>query len=183
MVNLEYMERYKLCVETCMELKPGENVLILTDPENMDKAEGLAIASHSVGAEPFILCQISLKKFTVEPARLISESMKRAEVILVCFPFFYQALLFHTQARKEASKNGARFGGIWLNAENMNITKEEIVKTKELTEKIGTFLTNAETARVTTINGTEVTMDVKGRNSVVLSSIPLCATMNETLPT
>lgn len=171
MISMEFMKGYKLCVETCMGVKPGENILIITNFDNMDKAEALATASFMTDAEPFILCQSFFKKLTVEPPEMISECMKKADVILLCLSFFHSALLFHTQARKEASKKGARVGGVWVTPENVGITKEEILQTRKLSEQVAAMLTNAEQVRVRTQNGTDISMNVKGRSSVMLSSI------------
>lgn len=171
MINLEFMRAYKLCVETCMGIKGGEKILIISDLGNMDRAEALVIASYMAEAEPFVLSQSSLKKFAAEPPQLISECMRHVDVVLLSLPFFYQGRLFHTRARKEATAGGVRFGGIWLTRDNMGITREEILQTKELTEKIGALLTEAEKARVWTRNGTDLTMNVGGRTSVMLTSI------------
>lgn len=171
MVKLDFMRGYKLCVETCMGVKPGEDILIVTDPDNMDKAEALAIVTYMADADPTILCQSSLRKFSVEPSEMISECMKKADVILVSLPFLYSALFFHTQARKEAVKAGARFGIVHITQDNAYINKEEILQTKELTEKIADMLDRAEKVRVTTKNGTDITMSIKGRRPVVISSL------------
>ena len=171
MINVEFMKVYKLCIETCMGVKPGEKVVIVTDPGNMDRAEALAIASSMADAEPFILCQSSLNKFSVEPPEIISECIKKADVILVALSMMYSAIFFHTKARKEALKRGARFACVWESPENEGLNIEDILQTRKLTEKISTMLTNAEKVRVRTKNGTDITMNVKGRRSLMFSSI------------
>jgi leucyl aminopeptidase (aminopeptidase T) len=171
MGTMELMRGYQVCVETCMGVKPGESVLIITDEDYMEKAEELAIASYMAGAEPFILYQPFLKKFTVDPPKIVSESMKKADVIFVALHVFYGGLLFHTQARKDALKVGARFGVVWVTPENADVTKEEILQTKKLSGKIAALLTKAETARVRTKKGTDITMGIKGRESLAFSSL------------
>lgn len=171
MGTVELMRGYKVCVETCMGVKPGENVLIVTDLDNMDRAEALASASYMAGAEPLILVQPSAKKFSIEPPEMVAECMKKADVIFVSLPFLYAHLFFHTQARKDALKAGARLGNVWLTPENADITKEEIYETRERSEKMADMLTKAEKLRVRTKKGTDITMDVKGRTSFMLSSL------------
>jgi leucyl aminopeptidase (aminopeptidase T) len=168
---VELMKGYKLCVETCMGVKPGEHIVIITDLDNMANAKALAIASQMADANAIILCQTSLKKFTLEPPEMIVECMKKADVILVSLPFFYSALFFHTNARKEAVKNGARFAIVQVTPENADITREEIIKTKYLSEKIAALLNETKEVRVKTNNGTNLTMTVQGRKSVPISSL------------
>ena len=171
MSMVQLMRAYKLCVETCMGVKPGENVLIITDLDNMDRAEALATASYMAGGEPIILCQPALKKFEVDPPEIVSGSMKKADVVLVALPFLYSAQLFHTGARRDAAKAGARFGIVQVTPENADITKEEILETRRLTERITALLDKAKTARVRTKNGTDIAMSLKGRKPVVISSL------------
>ncbi|MEW6402189.1 MAG: aminopeptidase [Chloroflexota bacterium] len=168
---VELMRGYKVCAETCMGVKPGENVLIITDLDNMDRAEGLAIASFMADAEPIILCEPSLKKFTSEPSKLVRECMMNADVVFVSLPLFYSTLLFHTQARKDTVKTGVRLGVVCLNSENADVTKEEIMQTKKLSEQLATLLTQAETVRVRTKKGTDITMSIKGRKALAFSGL------------
>jgi len=168
---VKFMRAYKLCVETCMGVKSGEKVLIITDLDNMDRAEALAMASYMADAEPIILCQPALEKFSVEPPETISNSMKASDVILVALPFLHSAQLFHTQARRDAIKEGARFAIVQVTPENAEITKEDILQTKALTEKISALEGKAEKVRVRTKKGTDITFSIKGRRPVVISSL------------
>ncbi len=170
-MKVDFMRAYRLCVETCMGVKAGEKVLIVTNLEDMEEAEALAAACCMADAEPFILSRTSAKKFTGKPPEMISECMKKANVILVALPFFYAAQFFHTQARKEALKAGARFAMVWVTPEIAAITKEEILETRALSEKIGALLTKADRARVRTPKGTDVTMSLKRRSALMLSSM------------
>jgi len=171
MLKIDFMRAYKLCVETCMGVKTGENVLIMTDPENIDKAEALAAVSCMVNANPVILCQASSKKFAEEPGEMVFECMKKADVILVSLPFFYAAQFFHTRARKEALSAGARFAIVWVTPEIAGITHEEILETRMLSEKFAGLLTQAKKARVSTLKGTDISMSLEGRTSLMLSSL------------
>jgi len=170
-MDFNMMKTFKLCVETCMGIKEGERVLIVTNDLNMDIAEGLAIISYMKNADPYILSHTSLKRFDVEPPELISDCMKKADVVLIALPFFEGANFFHTQARKDLIKRGARFAMVWITPEIAKITKEEIFKTKAFSEKMAEILTLAKKARIRTEAGTDITMNIEGRNSVMISSI------------
>lgn len=170
-MNLNLMKTYKLCIETCMGIKEGERVLIITNELNKSTAEGLASISYMKDADPYILSHTSLRIFDVEPPELISDCMKKADVILVALSFFEGANFFHTQARKDAVKRGARFAMVWITPEIVKITKEEIYKTRILSERMAKMLTNAKKARIRTDSGTDISMNLEGRNSVMISSI------------
>ena len=170
-MDLDFIKTYNLCIETCMGVKKGEKVLIITNDKNKEIAEGLASMVYLREADPYILSHTTKEIFKVEPPELIVECMKKADVILVALSFFEGANFFHTQARKDAIKRGGRFAMVWITPEIAKITKEEIYKTRELSVKIAEMLTNAKVARVRTEAGTDITMGLEGRKSIMLSSI------------
>ena len=170
-MDLDFIKTYNLCIETCMGVKKGEKVLIITNDKNKEIAEGLASMVYLREADPYILSHTTKEIFKVEPPELIVECMKKADVILVALSFFEGANFFHTQARKDAIKRGGRFAMVWITPEIAKITKEEIYKTRELSVKIAEMLTTAKVARVRTEAGTDITMGLEGRKSIMLSSI------------
>lgn len=170
-MRLDFMKTYDICIDTCMGIKKGEKVLIITNDKTKEIAEGLASMAYIKEADPYILFHTSKDIFKVEPPELIVSCMQKADVTLVALPFFEGANFFHTQARKDIIKRGGRFAMVWITPDIAKITKEEIYKTRELSLKIAELLTNAKEARVITDVGTDITMNIEGRKSIMLSSI------------
>lgn len=68
-------------------------------------------------------------------------------------------------------KAGARLGVVCMTPESADVTKEEIMQTKILSEKIATLLTKAENVRVRTKKGTDISMKIQGRNGLAFSGL------------
>lgn len=171
-VSIDYMKAARLCVETCMGVKAGENVLVVTMPDSMEQAEAVAAAVFQQEAVPVIVSIPSKRLYQAkEPPRMVVEAMKSADVIMVVMHFLDSHLMYHTSARIEALKAGARLGNVWLTETNWDITADEIMATRELSIKVQKRLTAAKTARLTTPRGTDLRMDISGRESVMLCSI------------
>jgi leucyl aminopeptidase (aminopeptidase T) len=171
-ISIDYMKAARLCVETCMGVKPGESVLVVTMPDSMEQAEAVAAAVFQQDALPVIVSIPSKRLYKAkEPPRMVVEAMKSADVIMVVMRFLDSHLMYHTSARVEALRAGARLGNVWLTDTNWDITADEIVATRDLSIRIQQRLTAAKTARLTTPRGTDLRMDLSGRESVMLSSI------------
>ena len=102
------MKGARTAVETCMNVKPDETVLIVTDTGKMKIAEAFAYASASLGAETMITVMKPRKQHREEPPKPIKEAMKACNVILI--PTLKS--LSHTDARREATKQGARIASM-----------------------------------------------------------------------
>ena len=98
------MQGAKTIMDNCVSLKAGEVVLIVTDMMQENIAKVLAAAATERGAEVIVSVMKPRKKAGEEPPKLIAESMKHADVVLI--PVSYSVT--HTYAVKEAAQNGAR---------------------------------------------------------------------------
>lgn len=171
-VSIDYMKAARLCTETCMGVKPSENVLIVTMPDSMEKAEAVAAAVYQKDAVPVVISIPSKRLYKAkEPPKMVVEAMKSADVIMVVMRFLDSHLMYHTSARIEALNAGARLGNVWLTESNWDITADEIMATRDLSIKIQEQLSAAKTARLTTPHGTDLTMSIDGRDSVMLCSV------------
>ena len=94
----------KTLVAVCAAVKPGENVLIVTDFDMMSIAESVATAAYSLGAEVVICSMIPRSGHGQEPPAPIAEAMKSADVIFT--PVTYS--ITHTRAVKEACEANSR---------------------------------------------------------------------------
>jgi leucyl aminopeptidase (aminopeptidase T) len=104
----------------------------------------------------------------VEPPASIAAAMKKADSIIRITD---KAALAHTTARKEASAAGARYqpiDNIPLEDLKKGVTAADIQLIKGRTEVLAQMLTEAETARVTTPAGTDLSVSLAGRQSLAI---------------
>ncbi len=160
----------KLIVETCMGVKPGETILILSDnyARPMRIAEAVMEAAIAVGAEAVMAV---FKPGTIggtEPPKPVAAAMKAADASLYISD---KVGLAHTNARIEASAAGARYHTMIEISEDelaRDISAADIMLLRDNTEKLAQRLTQAKSAKVTSAAGTCITMSLEGRKGNAL---------------
>jgi aminopeptidase len=147
-------------VETCMSVKPGEEVLFVTQNGLEETAETLASEVSALGAKPIIKI-VKGSEMEVEPPQEVVDLMLSSDVILAVLELKYLQLFAHMNARARATDSGARVGLVpfilW------DITEEDVLRIKNLTERLAEIMRRGEEARISTALGTDVTMFIKGR--------------------
>lgn len=149
-------------VKTCMNVKPEENVLIVTDTEKVRIAEAFAYAASAVGARTVISIMPPYDKHGKEPPKPVAEAMKSADVVLIPT----SRSLSHTDSRREATKHGARIAsmpGITEDMMSRGGLTADYKKVAELSEKVGIILDKGKKVEITTPSGTKLTMSIEGR--------------------
>ncbi len=160
--NLSIMKGARTAVETCMNVKPEETVLVVTDTERMKIAEAFAYASASLGAKTVISIMKPMKQHREEPPKPIREAMKASDVVLIPTT----KSLSHTDARREATKQGARIASMPEITEDMMSIGGLTADYKDIanrTMKIARILEKGKNVEITTPSGTKLTMNIEGR--------------------
>ncbi|MFX1452862.1 MAG: aminopeptidase, partial [Promethearchaeota archaeon] len=158
-------EGAKIIAETCMGIKPNENVLIITTKLFSKKAKVLAEEAELLGANINIVT-VKDEDMQIEPPKAVSNMMIESDVIMATLPFSTIQIFLHTNARNAATQAGARVGAVPYI--KYDITKRDIYKITELTEKLAKILTNGSEARIKTKEGTNLVMSIKDRVSAPL---------------
>jgi len=156
------MKGARVAVETCMNIKPTETVLIITDTEKLDIAEAFAYASTSVGAKTVISIMEPLSRSGEEPPKPVAESLKATDVALMPTT----RSLSHTDARREATKHGVRIAsmpGITKDMMSTGGLTADYTQVAELTKKVARILEKVKSVKITTPSGTNLTMTIEGR--------------------
>ena len=157
--NLE--DAAKIAIKQCMAVKKNENVLIIVDKANCPIGQSLFDEAIKVGAEVVMMEMTPRKNDGNEPPFLVAEAMKNADVILIPT----SKSLSHTNARMEASENGARIATLPGITEDM-MTRTlcaDYKKIAKTSQKIADVLDKGKMARLTTPAGTDLTMNIEGR--------------------
>jgi len=160
--HLPLMKGARTAVETCMNVKPNETVLIVTDTGKVKIAEAFAYASASLGAETLMTIMKPGKQHREEPPKPIKEAMKASDVILMPTT----KSLSHTDARREATNQGARIASMPEITEDMMSLGGLAADYKDIakrTMKIAEILEKGKNVEITTPSGTKLTMNIEGR--------------------
>jgi leucyl aminopeptidase (aminopeptidase T) len=169
MYPLELIQSVRLITDVCLDVAPGENVLCIVDgEENMEVTTLIAAECKAKGAEAAVVLIEPRKQSYHEPPRSVARAMEVADVVIT----MTFGGLMHTKARKEACAAGVKYATITVaNKEHLarlNLTKEDLLQVRALTEKIVQRLTAASSAHLTTQAGTDLRMSLEGRSGVGL---------------
>ncbi len=151
----------KTLLTTCSECKVNENILIVTDPESYEVAKILWDAIEEYPNRSLVMMS-ARTMHGQQPPECVASAMFKADVIFGCTKFS----LFHSQARKDAVANGARFVNMvdyspeMLKAGGLFCDFEEIGK---VCSKVADTLTGKKTCHITTANGTDFTCSIENR--------------------
>ncbi len=161
------MQGARTIMDNCISLKSGETVLIVTDMVQEKIAKVLACAAVERGAEVVVSVMKPRKKAGEEPPKLIAESMKHADVVLI--PVSYSVT--HTFAVKEAAEHGVRLLVLTDFTEDMLISggiEADFRALKPICKGVADAFAKGRHVRVTTPGGTDLTLDITGRRGNAL---------------
>ncbi len=94
----------KTVIETCMQLRGHENLLIITDPNTAEIGQALYEAGSQVSDRVLMVMMPSTHRHGQEPPAPVADLMRRQHVVIAATRYS----LTHTRARLVSSKDGAR---------------------------------------------------------------------------
>ncbi|MGF7184890.1 leucyl aminopeptidase (aminopeptidase T) [Desulfitispora alkaliphila] len=151
----------EIALRECMGLKAKEQVLIVIDEPMVELGEIFYKEALRQRAEAMIIKMETRENHGSEPPTTVAEAMKASDVVL-CVT---SKSLSHTKARRKANEAGTRVATLpALTADMMSRTLTANYKEiKERSELYGKILTEGKQVRITTAKGTDLTMDINGR--------------------
>ncbi|TET89509.1 MAG: aminopeptidase [Methanomassiliicoccales archaeon] len=153
----------KVAVEVCMGVKKGEEVLIISDSTRDRIAEALFQASLDMGAEPILVKIQPRTRHGEEPPKSLAIMMMEADVVFA--PTEYS--MTHTQARRNATREGARIATMPGITEGMMDSGAMLADFHEIQRRMRRVYRKLRGAREVSIEselGTDFTLSVKGRD-------------------
>jgi len=159
----EKMERSaRTVIDTCMDLRRGENILIVCDPTTTEIGQALHDAASLRSDRVLLIVMPKGRHHGEEPPAPVANLMRQQQVVIA--PTRYS--LTHTRAVRQANKDGARVatmpgmtvemfteGGM---SADFNIIKKNI-------GEMGSFLRRKRIVNVKSDSGTNVTFEVSWR--------------------
>lgn len=95
-------------VRTCMQVRPSEHVLVVTDPETSEVGRALYEATAEVTDRILLMMMPRSHKKGMEPPSPVAELMRQQDVVLLAT----KTSLTHTRARRNATRENARIASM-----------------------------------------------------------------------
>jgi leucyl aminopeptidase (aminopeptidase T) len=151
-----------IVLETCMAVKPGEVVLIITDTAtHLSIASTLYDRAVELGCDPILMTMEPRGVHGQDPPRAVAEAMAAADVVLAPT----SKSLTHTQAKINAKMAGARIAtmpGISLEMMGSGGITADFLAIRDTAFELKSRLDSVNEVRITTDLGTDIVFNVKG---------------------
>lgn len=151
-------------MRSCFEIKPNERAVIITDSGKLEEATVFFESAKKFTQNVKLVEMAPRSEHGQEPPEEIAKKMAQADALFLVTT----KSLSHTKARREACAAGARCASM------PGITLEMITRTlvlnyteiAALSKDVAAVLTAGETARITSPQGTDITLSLAGRDAL-----------------
>ncbi|QUO39335.1 aminopeptidase [Dysosmobacter sp.] len=161
---MELREIAKRMMVSCLNVRAGEQVLIITDDKKLPIGTALYNAAQDLGAEALLMTMTPRQVSGEEPPAAVAAAMKAADVVIAPMA----TSITHTRAKIEAAKAGARVATMPNITEDMfsqGAMTADYDQVMDLTLRVTELLTKAATARIEK-DGCVLTLDLTGRPGI-----------------
>ena len=151
-------------LQRCLHVRAGEDLLVIVDPGTREIGEALREAGRQLGAEAVLTEMDERATDGTDPPRPIASAMCSADVVVAPT----SRSLSHTAARKQASDAGTRIAtmpGVTADmlARVMAVDFDEVT---ERSQAVAALLSEGSEARLNCPRGSELTLDLGGRQGI-----------------
>ncbi|HEY4279951.1 MAG TPA: aminopeptidase [Conexibacter sp.] len=151
-------------MERCLDIRPGENVLVIGDPRSRELAEAMRDAAARYGADAVLALMDERENDGTEPPPPIAAALTACDVYLAPT----SRSLSHTRARKASNDGGARGATLpGATAEMIaRVMSVDFAQMKERSLAVTDLLTASDSAHVTCPAGSDLRIDLTGRRGM-----------------
>jgi len=149
----------KMVVKTCMDIRRGENVLVVCDPSTSEIGQALHEAASKISDRTLLIIMPKGRHHGEEPPRPVANLMRQQQVVMAPTKFS----LTHTKARIQASKDGARIAtmpGMTIKLFTEGGMAADFNKIRDLISELGGMLRRKREVHITSESGTDVSFEV-----------------------
>jgi leucyl aminopeptidase (aminopeptidase T) len=151
-------------VRRCLAVRAGEEVLVITDAGVRALGEALRDEAAAAGGDAVLAVMDERATDGTEPPRMLAAALAACDVFIAPT----SRSLSHTAARKRASEAGAR------GATMPGVTEEMLARVMAVdfdlmaarSRAVATVLSEGSTAHITCARGTDLVLDLRGRDGV-----------------
>jgi len=151
-------------VHDCLGVEEGEEVLVVCNPATQRVGERLREEAVGAGAEAVLTVIAERSSHGAEPPRTAAEAMAASDVLMA--PTVQS--LSHTSARRRASEAGARCATLPGVTEEMlaRVMSADMEGLRVKGHAVAEALDAATEAHITDANGTDLRLDLSGREAI-----------------
>ncbi|MBI2907857.1 MAG: aminopeptidase [Chloroflexi bacterium] len=172
---LEQTDAIRLIVDTCMRIKPEDDLLVVADDyaRPLAIAQAVAACAKERGASVVLAVVPPRKIGGEEPRKTTAAAMRAADVV---FGAGERATPIggHSAVHEELMRKGVRqyaTNGLSEDYLRKPFSENDILIMKDLSEKIASLYTQADTVKLSTPHGTDLTFSIKGRQGTAFHPI------------
>lgn len=151
----------RTAVEQCLDLRPGESFLVVTDDQRLDIAHALYRIGRDITDDASIIRSVPGTEHGAEPPDPVAGAMRESDVFLAPTT----KSISHTEARRNACANGSR------GATLPGITKSVFISgldadyeaIRSACERVAAIVAEADEIRVEAPAGTDITFTIGER--------------------
>jgi leucyl aminopeptidase (aminopeptidase T) len=151
-------------VRRCLNIQPGEDVVVVVDEPLQDLGEKLRTAAQQAGADAVLTVMSPRPTDGSEPPAPVAEALAACDVFIAPA----SRSLSHTLARKRASEAGARGATMPHVTADMlaRLMAIDFDRLRSRSHAVAELLGAADEAHVTCPRGTDLRLDLRGRAGI-----------------
>lgn len=152
-----------MVVQICMDIRRGENVLIVCDPTTAEIGQSLHIATQKRSDRVLLIVMPKSRHHGEEPPTPVAALMRQQQVVIAATKYS----LTHTRAARQALKDGARIAtmpGMTFELYTEGGMTADFQDVKRRISNIANFLRRRRIINVKSESGTDVTFEVNWRD-------------------
>jgi leucyl aminopeptidase (aminopeptidase T) len=179
----------ELVVDVCMSVEADDVVTIITDDENVHLARVLNEVCLDRGAWPVVMnneAQVRRGRadtmFPMAPPKQLHQAMVNSDEIIIITQLEWANRFAHVSAVKESCTNNAKIASVEPGMGDWGLTKEKLLVAQQRAVDAMAALEGVEKLRVTTKRGTDLTVTIKDRPALEITSIKRRGPMMGPLP-
>ena len=152
-----------MVIQTCMDIRRGENVLIVCDPTTTEIGQSLHIATQKRSDRVLLIVMPKSRHHGEEPPTPVAALMRQQQVVIAATKYS----LTHTKAVRQAVRDGARVAtmpGMTFKLYTEGGMTADFQNVKRQISNIANFLRRRRIINVKSESGTDVTFEVNWRD-------------------
>jgi leucyl aminopeptidase (aminopeptidase T) len=151
-------------VNDCLAVREGEAVVVVCNPATLGLGERMRGEAGRAGADAMLAMMAERPTHGSEPPEAIAAAMAAADAVLCPT----EQSLSHTAARRHANEAGARIATLPGVTEDMlaRVMSADMAELRRRGEAVARILSDASEAHITCVNGSDLHLDLTGRDGI-----------------
>ncbi len=151
-------------VRDCLGVRPGEEVLVVSNPATRELGDALRAEAERAGAEAVLAVMTERASHAGEPPATIADAMVAADVLLA--PTVQS--LSHTASRKRATESGTRTATLPGATVEMlaRVMSDDMDNLRRRGGRVAELLDRGTEARITCDHGSDLRLGLQGRQAI-----------------